>query len=160
MKNIKIVLSIDWESRILLLEAFLFLGWARILKQLPFSKIAGSLGEHMQETTYLNDPKNTKVLKKVSEAIQLMSRHTLWESQCLVQAIAGMKMLKRRKIESTLYLATAKDENGDFVAHAWLRSGSFYISGSEVMKGFTVVANFANMTAVKHLKGESYGQNT
>ena len=39
-----------------------------------------------------------------------MSRYTFWESQCLVKAIAGMKMLERRHIESTLYLGTAKDE--------------------------------------------------
>ena len=41
-----------------------------------------------------------------------MSRYTFWESQCLVKAIAAMKMLERRQIESTLYLGTAKDENG------------------------------------------------
>ena len=43
-------------------------------------------------------------------------------------------MLQRRQIESTLYLGTAKDENGQFIAHAWLRSGPFYISGKEGME--------------------------
>ena len=65
------------------------------------------------------------------------------ESECLVKAIAGMKMLEKRNIESTLYLGTAKDENGELIAHAWLRSGPFYISGAEVMERFTVVAKFA-----------------
>ena len=58
-----------------------------------------------------------------------MSRYTFWESQCLVKAIAGMKMLEKRNIESTLYLGTAKDEKGELIAHAWLRSGLFLCIG-------------------------------
>ena len=68
-------------------------------------------------------------LSNISQAIHIMSRYTFWESQCLVKAIAAMKMLERRQIESTLYLGTAKDENGKLIAHAWLRSGPFYING-------------------------------
>ena len=53
-----------------------------------------------------------------------MSKYTFWESQCLVKAIAGMKMLERRNIESTLYLGTAKDAKGQmYRSDAWLRSG-------------------------------------
>ena len=52
-------------------------------------------------------------LASISQAIHLMSRYTFWESECLVKAIAGMKMLEKRNIESTLYLGTAKDENGE-----------------------------------------------
>ena len=83
------------------------------------------------------------MLKHISEAIHIMSKYTIWESQCLVKAIAGMKMLQRRQIESTLYLGTARDDTGQMIAHAWLRSGPFYISGSEGMERFAVVAKFA-----------------
>ena len=64
------------------------------------------------------------------------------ESECLVKAIAGMKMLEKRNIESTMYLGVAKDEKG-LSAHAWLRSGWLYVSGSEGMEKFTVVEKFA-----------------
>ena len=70
-----------------------------------------------------------------------MSRYTFWESQCLVKAIAAMKMLERRQIESTLYLGTAKDENGKLIAHAWLRSGPFYITGAEGMENLLSLVN-------------------
>ncbi|WP_217582105.1 lasso peptide biosynthesis B2 protein, partial [Lysinibacillus sp. GbtcB16] len=83
------------------------------------------------------------ILRSISEAIRIMSQHTFWESKCLVSAIAGMEMLKRRQIESTLYLGTAKDKNGKMVAHAWLRSGPFYITGAEEMERFTVDSKFA-----------------
>ena len=35
-------------------------------------------------------------------------------------------------------------KTGQFIAHAWLRSGPFYISGKEGMERFAVVAKFAN----------------
>jgi hypothetical protein len=129
--------------KLLLLEAFIYLGWARYLKMIPFSKVAPTLGEQMRETAYHLDTPNKELLHNISVAIQIMSSYTFWESQCLVKAIAGMKMLEKRKIESTLYLGTSKDENGHFIAHAWLRSGPYYISGSEGMEKFTVVAKFA-----------------
>lgn len=157
MKKIRILLSLNWKTKLLLLEAFIFLGWARILKGMQFSKIAGSLGVEMEETTFNSNAEQTKTLKRISEAIQIISRHTTWESKCLVKAIAGQKMLNRRYIESTLYLGTAKDVNGDFIAHAWLRSGPFYISGSEGMEIFTVVAKFANGPKLNKLEGENYG---
>lgn len=129
--------------KLLLFEAFIYLGWARYLKTISFSKVALSLGEAMSETTFNFDPSNKEIIQNVSTAINMMSFHTFWESQCLVKAIAGMKMLEKRKIQSTLYLGTTKDEHGEFIAHAWLRSGPFYISGSEGMGRFTVVAKFA-----------------
>jgi hypothetical protein len=72
-----------------------------------------------------------------------MSKYTFWESQCLVKAIAAMKMLEKRNIDSTLYLGTARDESGELVAHAWLRSGPYFVTGSEGKEKYTVVGKFA-----------------
>ena len=143
VQKIRTFFSLDLKTMFLFIEAYVYLGWARILKSMPFSKIASTLGTHMDETSLSYNESNKLVLRSISEAIHIMSRHTFWESKCLVRAIAGMKMLERRQIESTLYLGTAKDENGKMVAHAWLRSGSFYITGAEEMGRFTVVSKFA-----------------
>lgn len=157
LKKIKEFLKYDNRMKIILLEAFLLLGWARILKSIPFSKVAPFLGEKLAETpTHINE-ENRSSLKEVSKAIEIMSRHTLWESKCLVQAMAAMNMLKRREIESTLYMGMAKDEQGALIAHAWLRSGSFYVTGSEGMERFTVVGTFANNVSNKRMKGEVNG---
>ncbi|QGQ48824.1 lasso peptide biosynthesis B2 protein [Metabacillus sediminilitoris] len=133
----------DWKTKKLLIESFFYLGWARYLKSIPFSKMAPTLGNQMEETTFNPTPSYNKTLSSISRAINLMSRYTFWESQCLVKAIAAMKMLEKRNIESTLYLGTARDEKGELVAHAWLRSGPHYITGFEVMERFTVVGKFA-----------------
>lgn len=127
----------------LFVEAFLFLGWARFLMLFPFSKVAPTLGTYMQETVNLSSEANRAALSEVCDAIRIMSQHTFWQSKCLVKAIAAMKMLERRRIESTLYLGTARDHAGQMAAHAWLRSGSSFITGFEEMSRFTVVGKFA-----------------
>lgn len=142
----KSFLSLNSGTKLLFMEAFFYLGWARLLKALPFAKVAPSLGIRMMETDLAPNPAQRNVIKHISQAIQVMSRYTWWESMCLVKAIAGMKMLERRGIESTLYLGTARDESGSMIAHAWLRSGPYYISGYEEMERFTVVAKFGNVS--------------
>lgn len=97
----------------------------------------------MEETSYSVKYLDKEVIKNISEAIHIMSRYTFWESQCLVKAVAGMKMLERRGMESTVYFGTARDEKGDLIAHAWLRSGPYYVTGSEEMGKFIVVGKFA-----------------
>lgn len=145
LKRVKIFLLLDFKVKLLFIEAFILLGWARILKGRPFSKVVPLLGEYMNESSLTSIESNRKLLKDVSDAVNIMSRHTIWESMCLVKAIAAMKMLERRKIDSTIYLGTAKDENGKLIAHAWLRSGPFFITGAEVMDKFVVVSKFAKI---------------
>jgi hypothetical protein len=148
LKKINIFLLLDTKTKLMFIEAYIFLGWARMMKKRPFSKIAPTLGEQMKETSNVRDEVNRKQLMQISQAVNLMSKYTFWESQCLVKAIAAMKMLERRRMDSTIYFGTAKDENGKMVAHAWLRSGPFYITGAEGMEKFVVVNKFAKI--VKH----------
>ncbi|CAM3962203.1 lasso peptide biosynthesis B2 protein [Lederbergia lenta] len=156
ISKLKFVLTLHPKTIFLFIEAFLFLGWARILKKMPFAKVAPSLGDHMHETSLRYMEQNNERVKNISHAIHIMSKYTPWESQCLVKAIAGMKMLERRGIDSTLYLGTARDEDGKMIAHAWLRSGPYYISGAEGMGKFTVVSMFAKKKSKTQIEGESY----
>ncbi|MGW8424560.1 lasso peptide biosynthesis B2 protein [Peribacillus simplex] len=152
VKKAQTFLRLDFKIKLLYIEAFLHLGRARYLKSISFSKVAPTLGEQMKESSYDLNAADKEILANVSRAINIMSRYTIWESQCLVKAMAAMKMLEKRKIDSTLYLGTAKDENGGLIAHAWLRSGPFYITGAEVMDRFTVVSKFSKKNMVKGLK--------
>src|SRR4051794_20210862 len=97
----------------LLVEAYILLAWARVLKAIPFSKVSTFLGSQMSESSFEIEPANIKRVKQISHAIHIMSKYTFWESQCLIKAIACMKMLERRRIDSTLYLGIAKDDNGE-----------------------------------------------
>lgn len=148
MNKIKVFISLNKSTKYLLVEAYFILAWSRLIKCLPFSKVAKHLGESMTETSFSNNEENLKLIREVSFAINVMSRYTFWESMCLVKAIAGMKMLEKRKVESTLYLGTGKDEDGNMIAHAWLRSGPFFLTGAEEMNRFTVIGKFSKKNSL------------
>jgi len=148
--------KMDNKLKCLLFEAYFTLAWARYWKSRDFSKVAAILGKQMSETPYFVNGNNRIILRNISSAMHMASKYAFWESECLVKAIAGMKMLERRGIDSTIYLGTAKDVTG-LIAHAWLRSGTYYLSGKEGMEKFTVVATFANDLTSINRKGERYG---
>lgn len=145
LRRIILFLKLDNTIKLIFLEAFYLLGWARIRKAGKFSSLVFSLGEHMRVTNE-NVPKNTAEvieLMRISEVIRVASKYTIWQSVCFEQAVAAMRMLERRKIESTIYFGTARDEKGNFIAHSWLRSGPFIITGGEVKDQFTIVSTYA-----------------
>lgn len=152
--KIKIFYSLSLSKQLLLLEALIMLGWARCIKLIKFRKLTRLLKLQVAETGCQSNDNNKLTINKVSEAIRIMSRHTLWESMCLVRALAAMKMLERRRIYSTLYLGTGKNEKGELIAHAWLRSGSEIVTGGEEMKEFTVVGSFSKII---HAVGDKDG---
>ena len=57
-----------------------------------------------------------------------------WRSDCLVQAIAGQRMLARRGIASEIAVGTAKNAAGHFEAHAWLNAGGQTILGGDISR--------------------------
>ena len=52
-------------------------------------------------------------------------------------------MLRRRQIQSTLYLGLAKDASQSLQAHAWLRCGEDIITGKAGHERFSVISSFA-----------------
>ena len=70
-----------------------------------------------------------------------------WESACLAQAIAGKFMYERRGVPTQLYLGTRKDEQGELVAHAWLRVANTIVLGGRAHGTFTVLAAFGESPA-------------
>ncbi|PYZ97042.1 stage V sporulation protein S [Alteribacter lacisalsi] len=157
MSKIKALRNLDGATAGILAEAYGFLAYARILKLLPFSKVAPSLGETMKETPADLNLQEKRTIARVSQAVHMMSRYAFWESECLVKAVAAQKMLSRRGVDTTLYLGTGKDETGKLAAHAWLRSGPFFVSGAEGKEKFTVVATYAKTSDRRKVRGASYG---
>lgn len=159
MGKLKKFLALGHQKKWLLVEAAAALARGRVMVLLPFSKVAPTLGVHMKETPLAANAEEARKVRQVARAIALMHRHTPWQTHCLARAFAGMEMLKRRGIESTLYLGTGKDKNGKMIAHAWLRSGDIYVTGADVMDQFTVVATYAKTwktqeeEIVQHEKG-------
>ncbi len=146
IRKAKILVNLDYETVCFLIESFYYLGLARLkLITRPFSKIAPSLGVYMSESNEDISVEQLIKLKRIRHVIRIASKYTFWESKCLVRAMAAMMMLNKRGIESTLYLGTCKDEAGKMIAHAWLRSGTNYVTGYEEMHRFTVTGKFSSM---------------
>lgn len=77
---------------------------------------------------------------KIAFHVNRIGEHTPWESKCLVRALTAQKLLKNWKIPSTLYLGV-KRQDGKMVAHAWIRTGNFFVTGGEG-EGYGIVAKF------------------
>lgn len=138
---------VPWSVKLLLLEAFVLTGAARLaVIVLPFKKLAAVMGKHTEESPVYADETARDICNKVGWAVGLMSSHTPWQSKCFVQALAAQCMLKRRGISSTLYLGVARDGENRLIAHAWLRSGPDILTGGPERKQFTEVAHFAGGT--------------
>jgi hypothetical protein len=137
------IFSLSWADRLLLFEASIFLGLARIIILVfPFRFIARLLGSHMAESPASECYSHHETLKTVSWVISVMSRYLPWDCKCLVQAIAAQWMLRIRGILSTLYLGVSKNDSQGLIAHAWLRSGHVTLTGSHEKKQFTVISSF------------------
>ncbi|MFM7377024.1 MAG: lasso peptide biosynthesis B2 protein [Erythrobacter sp.] len=57
-----------------------------------------------------------------------------WRADCLVQALAGQAMLRRRSIASTIEVGTAKHPDGRFEAHAWLVCDGEVVLGGDISR--------------------------
>jgi len=144
LRRLKAFLKLKGTDRIMLLEAFVLTGMFRmIILVISFRKYKKHMGVYNRETSFQMAENNYIVIRKVSWAVATVSRYTPWESKCLVQALTAQTMLKRRKIDSTLYLGVSKDEGNRMIAHAWLRSGNLYVTGGEGNREFVKVARFA-----------------
>lgn len=77
--------------------------------------------------------------RAVAAAIEGAARRLPWTSTCLVRALAGRFMLRRRHIACALHLGVAKPADR-LEAHAWLTVGDLILTGGAQAPGFTPLA--------------------
>lgn len=83
-------------------------------------------------------------LRPLINALRRGSYYLPLECKCLVNAIAGKAMLKRRRISSVVYLGVAKNGEGSLDAHAWLKAGKHLVTGAAGMERFKSLAAFSD----------------
>ena len=134
---------IPFRFKLIAFEAFLTMAISRFyILFIPFRRVATRMGKPMHETTKEIDSERLTYARQIAWMIEKVSNYTPWESKCLVRALTGQKMLKKRKIPSTLYLGVKKENVDGLSAHAWLRCGNFVILGGKERSGYTTVAYF------------------
>lgn len=128
----------------LLVETGVTLALARLaVVCVSFERLSPALGAHGEQTPAVVNPDTADALARIGWAIGAVARRTPWRSKCLEQAITAQALLKRRGLESTLYLGIARDETGDAAPHAWLRSGAVHVTGGAHVDHYAVVASYA-----------------
>ena len=133
----------DW---FFLLQAIFFFAIARLILFFPFRYIAHYLGKANSETSYAS-PLQLDRLQHIKRAILRASRIVPWQNKCLVQALSGAMMLKRYRISCTLYLGINNKADRKLSAHAWLRSGNFYVTGEKNKDNYTIITSYAQEMA-------------
>ncbi|MBO5229120.1 MAG: lasso peptide biosynthesis B2 protein [Lachnospiraceae bacterium] len=98
----------------------------------------GIEGEESPEEATIDE---YRYAKKVGYAVNQVCNKTKWESKCLVRALSAQRLMKKKNIQSTLYLGCGLDENGKMIAHAWIRCGRMYVTGGNG-EGYAIVDKF------------------
>ncbi|MDO4536453.1 MAG: lasso peptide biosynthesis B2 protein [Clostridium perfringens] len=126
-------------------EAYILSGMYRFtILVIPFKRLRKHIGKHKVESSEKIPIEDYKVARQVLNAVDMATTKTPWESKCLVRALTTQRMLKKRKVYTTLYLGVGKDGDNKMLAHAWLRCGEIIVTGGEVMHKFQEVAKFSN----------------
>lgn len=144
MKYLVKFIKLPLRIKIIFTEAYILLGYSRLIILLfQFKHIAKRLGDYNKESEFVNERVDISKIQRVTLAIRVISAHTFWRNNCLVQAYAGKLMLNRRNLSNTLYIGVGKDEEGKMIAHAWLRCGSTFVTGGNGEK-FTITGKFTS----------------
>lgn len=128
------------------LEALLYLVLARVLVFAPFRWVAPLLGRTRPGTAPISPCNSTQrvVALEVRKAVLRVANNLPWHSSCLVQAIAALFMIARRRLPSTLELGVRRGGSMELAAHAWLRCGDVDIVGTETAADFPTIVAFVN----------------
>lgn len=137
----------SWADRALLAEAVVCLAVARLaVLAVPFRRIAGRLGRHMEESDLTDYPDRVELGRRIGWAIAAVSARVPWRTKCLEQALAGKAMLRRRRIPNTMYLGVARGAGpSPLEPHAWLRTGTLHVTGGARVERYAVLSTFADL---------------
>ncbi len=147
-------MALDMTQKILIAEAFLLIILAWLwLKIRPFPSIAKKLGTASSPSKHIAVTQNAKgalsvyeieAIRKISRAIISIAGNMPLVATCLPQALAGMWMLRRRRLSSSLYLGiwSGDEARADQFAHAWLSAYDMPICGYPIGPRLIEVARF------------------
>lgn len=144
-RKTKTFIKIDNEVKVDFIKAYIYTGIARgFILFVPFNKLRKRMGKQKTESPEEVEREIYRIAKQVGWIVIQAARYTPWESKCLVQALTAQRMLKKKGISTTIYLGVKKDKNNSMLAHAWIRCGSYTVTGGSNKDEYTVVAKFAN----------------
>src|ERR1039458_7167407 len=144
--DLKRAARIPASRKRLLGEALIALLIARgAMAFLPFRRIAAWLGTPGAEAPATATAEAIHSAQEVGWAVGVVARRVPWDGRCLAQALAATGMLRRRGLEGTVSFGAGRAGavESAFSAHAWLRVGSFIVTGGPSHEQFKTLTTFA-----------------
>jgi len=117
--------------------ALCFLPFKYILRRMSLNMASGNASQGFPN-------RNGTKAAEIGWAVSAAAARVPWRSTCLIQALAGARMLRRRSIHATLHLGTARNptNKSKLEAHAWLRCGDTILIGRHDRERFIELATF------------------
>jgi hypothetical protein len=144
VKKLNTFLKLPKGTGLLFVEAWITSAVVKIcLLFFPFRHVLHWMGAAQAESTLMPDNTSLMLRKNIKSALQLCCKYTPWRTECYTLALTGKLLLKRRNINSTLYVGFIKDEAGKHKGHAWLRACDTYIAGYKESAGYPVNFKFS-----------------
>lgn len=123
------------------ITVYLYVAYYRLcLLFVPMPRIEKMIGVRGEESDAEETLENIKLAKLVGFHVNRVTGHLPLKRKCFVRALSARKILMKRGVNTTLYLGVGK-EDGNMVAHAWLRCGQLYVTGGNG-DGYAMVAKF------------------
>lgn len=145
LRKCKTFMKLDMDYKIGFIKAFTYTGIARAyILFVPFNKLRKKMGKIKAESPENVDFNTIRVAREIGNLVVKVSIYTPWESMCLVQALTAQWLLNEKGISSTLYLGVKKSKDNNMLAHAWIRCGSYYVTGGYNRNEYAIVAKFAS----------------
>ncbi len=138
---------LSFEDKVWLLLAYVFLGFCRsIILVVPMRFISPYLGNCYKNFTFCVCPskKQTVTADRIGRLIRIAANHTFWNSSCLTQAMVARILLGLCHIPYVFYFGVSKDGDCKLRAHAWVCSGSVFVSGGNGFDRYVVTATFTS----------------
>lgn len=141
LRTIKKIIKVK-NKKIIIKAIFLTAKYRMLILIIPMKKLSKYLGQYNEESEFNLPDETYKYVYCVGKIVNKVAGHTPWKSTCLVKALTAQKLLNDKLIESTIYLGVNKGEKNNLKAHAWLRCGRVYITGSNEKDDFHMVGKF------------------
>jgi hypothetical protein len=140
--------KISLRDSVYFIEACSLLLVSMFLKTfVPFRWYAPLLGKQGTTTKLTPVAVDLDRLVPVIRAVNRAIKYFPFKGKCLVQALSAFLMLRARSMPSDFYLGVNKNETRDVIAHAWLKSGKYFVVGQAGHRNYAVISVFSSRPA-------------
>jgi hypothetical protein len=125
------VAKLPWRDLLFLGIATHELALARLRHREPIDAILRRLQAIPDETSGARQPPPITLteVRRISWAIAAAAKRVPWRSDCLLQAMAAHRWLRRKGLQAAVFVGVRRDDQGQLIAHAWSHHGELTITG-------------------------------